>query len=80
LISSESPAYKAKKTPRSSVQIRLPQLNRWVAKQKDPGLINAGRRPKTLACLLLPTLLPVFFEVLGSRILPGSGLLLAKSR
>ena len=67
-------------TPRSSVQIRHPQLIRWVANQKYPGLIDAGRRPKTSACLLLPKLLPVFFEVLGSRILPGSGPLLAQFR
>jgi len=44
------------------IQVRVAQLNNWVANQKYPGLINAGRRPKTSACLLLPTLLPVFFR------------------
>jgi hypothetical protein len=56
------------------------QLIRWVANQEYPGLINAGRRQKTSACLLFPTLLPVFFEVSDSRTLHSSARLLTKFR
>jgi hypothetical protein len=56
------------------------QLINWVAKEKYPGLIHAGRRRKTSACLLFTTLLTVFFEVSDSWNLRVSPPLLAKVR
>ncbi len=67
-------------TWQSRIRIRPPQLNNWVANQKYPGLISAGRRPKTSACLLFTGPFEVFFEVSDSRNLPKSVPHLAKPR
>ncbi|MFM7930589.1 MAG: hypothetical protein ACKO9Q_23005, partial [Pirellula sp.] len=56
------------------------QLNKGNQTQFDPPVIATGRRLKTSACLRFTTLLPMFFGVFDSRILPESGPLLAKFR